>query len=59
MKAVFYDLHRYEKREVELAPVPSVIESAFLTVRRAEATVHAAQEAEVVSCFLKTTRLCH
>ncbi len=52
MKAVFFDLHRYEKRELELVPVPKGIEFHFLTDRLSEATVYAAQGAEVVCCFV-------
>jgi D-lactate dehydrogenase len=52
VKAVFFDLHRYEKRELELVPVPKGIEFHFLTDRLSEATVYAAQGAEVVCCFV-------
>ena len=52
MKAVFYDLHRYEKRELDLIPVPKGIEFHFLTDRLNDSTVYAARGAEVVCCFV-------
>jgi D-lactate dehydrogenase len=52
MKAVFYDLHRYEKKEIDKIPVPAGIEFQFLNDRLTEATVHAAAGAEVVCCFV-------
>lgn len=52
MKAVFFDLHRYEKKEIDKIPVPTGIEFQFLAERLTGATVRAAAGAVVVCCFV-------
>ncbi len=52
MKAVFYDLHRYEKKELDRIPIWPGMEFQFLTDRLTEATSHAAEGAQIVCCFV-------